>query len=152
MILEKIANRKVATVNGSENLKDAAKIMRDKHVGSLVVVKKEGVREIPIGMLTDRDIVVSTCAFGIPPDGVLVKDVMSSEFVSAKISDSFYHVLHLMKEHGIHRIPIVDSSGGLTGIVSSRELLAVLSDELGIVVQVADRQHEVESERRPHLL
>ena len=152
MILEKIANRKVVTVAGSENLKEASKLMRDRHVGSLVVVKKEGLREIPVGVLTDRDIVVSTCAFGIPPDGVLVRDVMSSEFVSAKISDSFYHVLNLMKEHGINRIPLVDGTGSLSGIVTSHELLAVLADELDLVVKVADRQHEVESERRPHLL
>jgi CBS domain-containing protein len=152
MILEKIAQRNVATISASETLKEASKVMRDRHVGSLVVVKKEGIREVPVGMLTDRDIVVSTCAFGIPPDGVLVKDVMSSEFVSARISDSFYHVLQLMKEHGVHRIPVVDSAGALTGIVSSHELLSVLADELGIVVKVTDRQHEVESERRPHLL
>jgi len=120
--------------------------------GSLVVVKKEGLREIPVGVLTDRDIVVSTCAFGIPPDGVLVREVMSSEFVSAKISDSFYYVLNLMREHGINQIPLVDGTGSLSGIVSSHELLAVLADELDLVMKVADRQHEVEAERRPHLL
>jgi CBS domain-containing protein len=152
MILEKIANKRVATITAQENLRDAAKVMRDQHVGSLVVVKKEGIREVPVGVLTDRDIVVSTCAFGIPPDSVAVKDVMSVNFVSAKIHDGFYHVLNLMKEHGIKRVPLVNAENSLVGMVSTHELLSVLSDELGVVVKVTDRQHEVENERRPHLL
>ena len=152
MILDKIANKKVATVLQSANLQDAAKVMRDQHVGSVVVVKKEGIRELPVGTITDRDIVVSTSAFGIPPDSVLVRDVMSASFVCAKISDGFYRVLNLMKEHGIKRVPLVDSEGVLAGMVSTHELIAVLSDELNTVVKVTDRQHEVEGERRPRLI
>jgi CBS domain-containing protein len=149
MILEKIANKNVVTVPENATMLEAAKAMRDHHVGSVIVVDQKAGRKIPLGIITDRDIVVSTSAFGIPPNSIYVKDVMSSTLVTAKKSDSLNHVLNLMKEHGVKRIPLTDSEGVLMGIVSTHELMAVLSDELSEVVKVTERQHQVENERRP---
>ncbi|NDG86017.1 MAG: CBS domain-containing protein [Proteobacteria bacterium] len=149
MILEKIANKKVITVPSNATMLEAAKAMRDYHVGSVIVVEEKSGRKIPLGIVTDRDIVVSTSAFGIPPNSIEVKDVMSGALVSARKNDSLNHVLNLMKEHGVKRIPITDSEGALFGIVTTHELMNVLSDELSEVVRVTERQHQVESERRP---
>jgi CBS domain-containing protein len=149
MILEKIANKNVVTVPANATMLEAAKAMRDSHVGSVIVVEEKAGRKIPLGIVTDRDIVVSTSAFGIAPNSIEVKDVMSGRLVSARKSDSLNHVLNLMKEHGVKRIPITDSEGALFGIVSTHELMGVLSDELSEVVRVTERQHQVESERRP---
>jgi CBS domain-containing protein len=151
MILEKLARKDVVTVPENATMQEAAKAMRDAHVGSVVVVNEKAGRRIPLGIVTDRDIVVSTSAFGIPPASVQVKDVMSASLVSAKKSDSFNHVLNLMREHGVKRIPLVDSEGSLAGMVSTHELISVLADELGVVVKVTERQHQVESDRRPKL-
>ncbi len=152
MILEKIARKDVITVTEGATMQEAAKAMRDHHVGSVVVIDQRGNRKMPVGMVTDRDIVVSTSAFGIPPNSVYVKDVMSSTLVMAKAGDSFNHVLNLMKEHGVKRIPLVDSEGSLVGMISTHELMSVLSDELSVVVGVTERQHQVESDRRPRLV
>ena len=149
MILEKIANKKVITLPANATMLEAAKAMRDYHVGSVIVVEEKSGRKMPLGIVTDRDIVVSTSAFGIPPNSIEVKDVMSGTLVSARKNDSLNHVLNLMKEHGVKRIPITDSEGALFGIVTTHELMSVLSDELGEVVRVTERQHQVESERRP---
>ena len=54
-----------------------------------------------------------------------------------------------MKEHGVKRIPITDTDGALFGIVSTHELMSLLSDEMGEMVKVTERQHQVEAERRP---
>ncbi|MBU6153523.1 MAG: CBS domain-containing protein [Bdellovibrionales bacterium] len=151
MILEKIANRNVVTIPENATMELAAKTMRDQHVGCVVVVEDKGLRKIPIGIITDRDIVVSTSAFGIAPSTVYVRDVMSSAVVTARKNDSFNHVLMLMKEHGVKRIPIVDSEGALMGIVTNHELMTVLSDELNVLLKVTDRQHQVEADRRPRL-
>jgi CBS domain-containing protein len=151
MILEKIANREVVTIPENATMELAAKTMRDQHVGCVVVVEQKGTRKIPVGMITDRDIVVSTSAFGIAPSTVYVRDVMSATLVTARKNDSFNHVLMLMKEHGVKRIPLVDSEGALAGIISTHELLSVLADEINIVVKVTERQHQVESDRRPRL-
>ncbi len=151
MILEKIANRNVVTIPEGATMEMAAKAMRERHVGCVVVVEEKGTRKIPVGMVTDRDIVVSTSAFGISPNTVYVRDVMSATLVTARKSDSFNHILMLMKEHGVKRIPIVDSEGVLAGIITTHEMMRVLSDELNVLVQVTDRQHQVESDRRPKL-
>ena len=149
MILEKIAVKNVVTIPENATMLEAAKAMRDDHVGSVIVVDQSSSRKIPIGIITDRDIVVSTSAFGIPPSSIQVKDVMSATLVTAKKSDSLNHIMNLMKEHGVKRIPITDTDGSLMGIISTHELMKVLSDELGEVVRVTERQREVENERRP---
>jgi CBS domain-containing protein len=151
MILEKITNRNVVTIPEGATMEVAAKTMRDQHVGCVVVVQEKGLRKIPIGMITDRDIVVSTSAFGIAPNTVYVRDVMSATLVTAKKNDSFNHVLMLMKEHGVKRIPVVDSEGALLGIVTTHELMSVLADELNVLLKVTERQHQVETDRRPRL-
>jgi CBS domain-containing protein len=151
MILEKIANRNVVTVPEGATMEFAAKTMRDHHVGCVVVVKEKGTGKVPVGMITDRDIVVSTSAFGISPNTVYVRDVMSATLVTARRNDSFSHVLMLMKEHGVKRIPLVDSEGALSGIVTTHELMSVLADELNILLKVTERQHQLEADRRPRL-
>ncbi len=151
MLLEKIANRNVVTIPENATMELAAKTMRDQHVGCVVVVQEKGLRKIPMGMITDRDIVVSTSAFGIAPNTVYVRDVMSATLVTARKNDSFNHVLMLMREHGVKRIPIVDSEGALMGIVSTHELMSVLADEFNVLLKVTERQHQVESDRRPRL-
>ena len=151
MFLEKITNRNVVTIPEGATMEVAAKTMRDQHVGCVVVVQEKGLRKIPIGMITDRDIVVSTSAFGIAPNTVYVRDVMSATLVTARKNDSFNHVLMLMKEHGVKRIPVVDSEGALMGIVTTHELMSVLADELNVLLKVTERQHQVETDRRPRL-
>jgi len=151
MILEKIAHRNVVTIPQGASMEIAAKTMRDQHVGCVIVIEEKGLKKIPVGMITDRDIVVSTSAFGIAPKSVSVSDVMSATLVTARKNDSFNHVLMLMKEHGVKRIPIVDSEGALFGIVTTHELMGVLVDELNVLIQVTERQHQVESDRRPRL-
>jgi CBS domain-containing protein len=151
MFLEKITNRNVVTIPEGATMEVAAKTMRDQHVGCVVVVQEKGLRKIPIGMITDRDIVVSTSAFGISPNTVYVRDVMSATLVTARKNDSFNHVLMLMKEHGVKRIPVVDSEGALMGIVTTHELMSVLADELNVLLKVTERQHQVETDRRPRL-
>jgi CBS domain-containing protein len=149
MILEKIAIKNVVTVPENASMLEAAKAMRDFHVGSVVVVDQRSSRKMPLGIVTDRDIVVSTSAFGIPPNSIQVKDVMSATLVVAKKNDSLNHIMNLMKEHGVKRIPITDTDGALFGIVSTHELMSLLSDEMGEMVKVTERQHQVEAERRP---
>jgi CBS domain-containing protein len=152
MILEKVATKNVITVPETASMQEAAKVMRDYHVGSVIVVDEKMGRKVPVGIVTDRDIVVSTSAFGIPPNSVYVRDVMSATLVTARRNDSLNHVLMLMKEHGVKRIPLVDADGGLIGLISTHELMSLLSDELNTVVRITERQHQVESDRRPKII
>lgn len=87
MIIEKIAQNPVITVSKNAGVDEAAKLMRDAHVGDLVVVELDERGEIPVSILTDRDIVVSTIALGIDPRTLRVEDIMSIGLVTAKAGD-----------------------------------------------------------------
>ena len=149
MLLQKIATRNAVTVSANATIEEAAKVMREYHVGDLVVVKKEGDRTRPIGIITDRDIVVSTTAFGVAPWDASVADTMVSPFVTARVTDHIDHVLNLMKEHGIKRVPLVNEEGDLTGIISADDITTFLSSELSDVTKIIPRQRDVEIHRRP---
>lgn len=140
--------KNVVTAFPEATIQEVAQQMRDFHVGDVVIVKIEDEVTVPIGILTDRDIVLSTVAFGISPEEVLARDVMTPTLATAKITDSFYHILNLMKENGVRRVPLVTPAGHLTGIVSSEDIVEILATELSDLVKIKEKQHEVELDRR----
>ncbi len=153
MSLERIAKKYVATITPEATVQDAAKMMRELHVGDVIIVKPglELGTSAPIGILTDRDIIVSTVAFGVDPKTVLVKDVMSLNLTTAKITDSVFHVINLMKENGIKRIPLIDSEGTLVGILSADDLIGMLASEMTDISKIIEQQRNVEFVRRRRL-
>jgi CBS domain-containing protein len=96
----------------TEMIVDAAKRMRTSHVGDLVIVEARGERQVPVGILTDRDIVIRGLA-GDPAHltYLLVSDLMTDELVTAEEHESTEAALMKMQEHGVRRLPIVDSEG-----------------------------------------
>ena len=114
------------------SLRDAALLMRNQHVGALVVVeKKEGVTR-PVGILTDRDIVVAVVAVpGARPEGIRVADAMSSKLAVAREDDGLFEVAQRMSERAVRRLPVVAPDGSLKGIVTLDDVLRVISAELG---------------------
>jgi CBS domain-containing protein len=149
MLLEKIGTKNVVTVSATSTIEEASKIMRECHVGDLVVTQKTGNRIRPVGIITDRDIVVSVCAFGVAPWNANVGDIMIAPFVMASIADSMDHILNLMQEHGVKRIPLENAEGDLVGIVSSDDLTRYLASELNVIGKILPRQKEMEARRRP---
>lgn len=147
----RVGKKAVVTVTPQSSIQEAAKRMRDFHVGDVVVVSEEGVRSQPIGIITDRDIVLSTVAFGLAPDEVCVSDIMLRSLTTARSSDTVFRVLNIMKEQGIRRVPLVDETGTLMGIVSSEDIFEFLTHELSDVAQITEKQHTVENERRRRL-
>lgn len=148
MSMKKIATKNVITIGPKATILEAAKKMREFHVGDLIVIPDSMQKSVPLGILTDRDIVMSTVAFGVAPDTVYVEDVMAPTLVTAKTNDNFYHVLNLMKEHGIRRIPLVDGGGTVAGIVCADDILATLAGELNDVAKITEKQRNVEVSRR----
>jgi CBS domain-containing protein len=114
------------------SLREAALLMRDRHVGALVVVeKKEGVAR-PVGILTDRDIVVAVVA--VPearPEAIRVADAMSARPAVAREDEGLFEVVQRMSERAVRRLPVVAPDGSLKGIVTLDDVLRVMSAELG---------------------
>lgn len=148
MDLRKIGKRKVATVYDDTNVADAARIMRDSHLGDVVVIDHSEGKITPVGILTDRDIVMSTTALGLSPADFKVEDIMTHTLVTARSDDSLTHVIDLMKNHGVKRIPLVSESGELDAILAIEDVTRFLAEELHALSQVYERQRAMEEERR----
>jgi CBS domain-containing protein len=140
----------VVTIHRSEEVMAAAALMRERHVGYLVVAETDladgGVR--PVGVLTDRDIVVSIVARGADPRSLRVEDVMTREPVCARDSDSISDALETMRRIGVRRVPVVDSLGRLAGVLSLDDILDALSDQLANVAGSIRSEQLVENVMR----
>lgn len=118
----------------------AAKLMRQHHTGDLVVIdQSEGGRE-PVGMITDRDIVVQVLAIGRDPSMTRVMEVMNAPLVIASGSEDLDTALDRMREHGVRRLPIVDDAGNLLGIVTLDDLLRVHARQAGALLDVISKE------------
>src|SRR5271165_2179341 len=106
---------RVATVTTEETLQRAACAMRDRHVGCLVVTQAGH----PIGILTDRDLVLRAIAEGKDPRVSRVGDFTTYDPITVSDSDGFETAAQRMRLHGIRRLPIVDASGEVVGIVTA---------------------------------
>ena len=131
-----------------ETVQGAALLMRTHHVGDLVVVDQTDGERIPIGIITDRDIVVSVIALGLDPASLLVGDIMSDDLLTTAEDDDVYETIERMRFRGIRRVPVVSGGGSLTGIVSVDDLLEFLAEEMGELSRISTHQQAHEKRAR----
>lgn len=144
-----ICNRAVAFTTRDTPIAAAAKLMRQGHIGSLVIVEQmNGGKRIPVGIVTDRDIVVEVIATGLDPAVITVGDVMERELVVGRESDSVLQTLEIMRFKGVRRLPTVDGEGQLVGIVTVDDILEVLSEELSELSRIVAREQAREASAR----
>lgn len=145
-----ICNREVVIARRDTSLTEAAKLMREHHVGSLVVVVERGVERVPVGILTDRDIVVAAVAKELDVRRLTVAEVMSSGVFVVREQDGLAEVLRAMREHGVRRVPVVTPSGALAGILTIDDMLELVAEELGDFVRTVGHERVREARlRRP---
>lgn len=146
-------SRRVVLAHPEESLTEAARRMLDQHVGCLVVVDAvERPAPVPIGILTDRDIVVRSVARG--RRGLdTVGAVMTANPVTARQDEPIETVIQRMRSSGVKRMPIVNAAGGLEGIVSFDDLLAFVQRELSALSSLSERERFQEyEEEEPDLV
>ena len=131
-----------------ETVQGAALLMRKYHVGDLVVVDQAEHERLPVGIITDRDIVVSVIALGLDPASLLVGDLMSDELLTSSEDDDVYETIERMRFRGIRRAPVVNRAGGLAGIVSVDDLLEFLAEEMGELSRISSHQQAHEKRAR----
>jgi CBS domain-containing protein len=138
--------RDVAIGNKDMTVQDAAQLMRRHHVGN-VVVAEEGPsgRKIPVGIVTDRDIVMSVVATALDPAVYTLGDVVTEALVTAHEDDGIFESLQRMRVHGVRRMPVVDQEGGLVGIVSVDDLIQLLSEEMSELAKLILREQAREA-------
>jgi len=123
--------------------------MRQGHIGSLVIFEQmNGGKRIPVGIVTDRDIVVEVIATGLDPAVITVGDVMERELVVGRESDSVLQTLEIMRFKGVRRLPTVDGEGQLVGIVTVDDILEVLSEALSELSRIVAREQARDASAR----
>lgn len=144
MNVGEICNRTVVFATEEMSLKEAAALMRDEHVGSLIVVQETSSGRFVVGILTDRDIAVVAMAREFDPQTLRVADIMSTDLVCAKEDDSVNDVLAMMRSHGVRRVPVTTEQGALIGIVTLDDMLEVVAEEMRGFVQAIEsaQKHE----------
>jgi CBS domain-containing protein len=151
MCVGNICRRDVVTIAPQASLEDAARLMRERHVGMVVVVEPsaDGVDQMVQGVLTDRDIVVSVLGRGADPKDLKVFDVMTREPHLAVYSQSLATVLQLMRARGIHRVPVVGERGELVGVLSIDDALDMLALQLTAIAGAVRDEQSRERKLRP---
>lgn len=142
-----VCNRAVVSIRSGANLSEASRLMREAHVGSVIVVDEASPRRA-VGIVTDRDIVVEAVAAGIDPATLTVAEIMGRGLVVAREDDDALVSLKAMRRRGVRRLPVVDEGGALCGIVSLDDLLEAGSVALNDVVQAIASERALESWRR----
>jgi CBS domain-containing protein len=143
-----ICTRSVTIAFKQTPLNGAARLMRENHVGCLVVVDEVGGKRIVVGVLTDRDIVTAVVASDLDPSTLQVQDVMSTDLVTAREDDSLIDLMHTMRRKGVRRIPVVDEQDELIGVVTLDDVLDILAQELGLLVAAIDSEGQRERQIR----
>lgn len=147
MLVGEYCNRDVIVVSQNASIPEAAGLMRTHHVGDLVVVREEGPRRIPAGLLTDRDIVVELLAKGVDLDTVTVGDVMSYELLAVREGEDLLETLKLMRAKGVRRVPVVDQNEALTGILAVDDMIELLAEMLVDVSRLIIREQRREQQK-----
>ena len=136
--------RNVVVVKRHTAIPAAAKLMRHEHVGCLVVVDDLDER-VPVGIVTDRDIVVGVVAAELDPSTMKVGEIMSERPVTVTEDDDSLDTLRMMRLKGVRRVPVVSPAGLLVGIVTLDDLLGVLAGEFDNLVHTIDNERSRES-------
>lgn len=147
MSLADLCNRSPVTIAADASLVDAAQLMRNRHVGFLIVTP-DGGEGPPIGVLTDRDIVIEVISKGVDPTTVRASDAMTREPLVVSMEASPEQVLAQMRAFGVRRAPVIDPAGRLVGVVALDDLLDWLADAIGNAAAVVRHEQRVERQLR----
>lgn len=126
----------------------AARLMREHHTGSLVVIDKLGDKVVPVGMITDRDVAVGVVALGLDPELTMVGDVMCPEIVCVREDAGAAEVAALMRQKGLRRLPIINAAGELVDLISADDLIQLLAEEMSDLARMITSEERREKQMR----
>ena len=149
MSIGELCNRNVVIAHRDESVLEAAKLMRNHHVGDVVIVTNDGDRKIPVGIMTDRDIVIELVAEQVDPATISLGDAMVGELLTVKEGDELLTAIETMRSKGVRRAPVVGNDGALIGILTLDDVLDVLSEALNDLTLLTGREQRREHETRP---
>ena len=126
MSLERFCRKPMVTILPKQAIHDAALMMRDHHVGAVLVVEDER----PVGIVTDRDIVLRAVVEGRDPETTPVRDIMSRNLTAVRHDEKIDDAVSAIRAAGVRRVPILDATGKAVGMVALDDLVVLMAGEL----------------------
>lgn len=148
MAIGEFCNREVIISNRDDTVLEAAKLMREFHVGDVVVVEQRGKERVPVGILTDRDIVVEIVSQEVDAASILVGDAMSSELLTVNENEQLTDLVQKMYGKAVRRVPVVNANGALVGIVTTDDVIDLIAEQLNSLVGLVQREQHREKMTR----
>lgn len=148
MPIREICTRDVAVADRAMTIQEAAQVMRRQHVGNVVVVQDRDGKKVPVGIVTDRDIVVSAVATKLDLEIFTVGDLAMQKLTSCREDEGILECIRKMRLKGIRRMPVVDRDGGLVGIVTVDDVIELLAEEMNAVGKLIALEHLLEVEHK----
>jgi CBS domain-containing protein len=137
MSVERICQRDVDTARLDESVFQAAERMHQRTVGALVVVDKA---HVPVGIVTDRDLMVRVIAAERDPQTTTVKEIMTPNPKTVTEMAEIEFVISLMQDGAFRRVPVVNDLGHLVGIVTLDDILLLFSEGFSLVGRLLERE------------
>jgi len=128
MSLERFCRKPVVTVLPNQTVHDVALKMRGHHVGAVVVVEEDR----PVGIVTDRDIVLRVILEARDPETTPVRHIMSRDLALVRDDEKIDDAVRSIREAGVRRLPIVDAKGKVVGMVTLDDLVVLIAGELSV--------------------
>ncbi|HPV32157.1 MAG TPA: CBS domain-containing protein [Methylotenera sp.] len=148
MTISAICNREVITVQRDATILHVASLMRQYHVGDVVVIENHKDKTVPVGIVTDRDVVVEVVATELDSAVITAGDIMVHGLITIKENSGVLEAITLMSSKGIRRLPVVGDEGSLLGIITLDDLLLLLGKELGAFSKLVAREQKNEATKR----
>ena len=136
------------TVSRGTRVAEAAVLMRKHHIGAVVLADRQEGACKPVGILTDRDIVVEVVAAGLDARALTVDEIAQGPIYTASVDASSSELVHEMSKHGVRRLPVLNADGTLAGIVSLDDVLLELAGPLMAVGKLPGRERRLEARSR----
>lgn len=148
MPISEVCNREVIIVQPDDSVLEAARLMRLHHVGDVLVVEEHGGSRVPVGIVTDRDLVVEIMSAQLDPASISVKDIMVSELVTVPEDAGLFEAIEYMHAKGVRRLPVVDRNGGLVGIFTLDDLIELFAEEMTSLAKLVKHEQKKEAATR----
>jgi len=148
MLLKDVCTLDVACCGPNTTVREAAKAMRRSHVGDLIVVDDPEGERTPIGIVTDRDLVLEVLGNGLDPNHTAVARLMRQPVVIANEDEDITAVIARMRTHAVRRVPVVNTRGATVGIITLDDLLRMLVHEAGTLLEIVSNEQNQERRTR----
>lgn len=139
-----ICTREVVYCGRDAGVLEVAQLMRNHHVGDLIVAERRNGRLEPLGIVTDRDLVVKVLAEGVAAEALTAGDLMTRELVTVAETASVHEAIERMRAEGIRRLPVVGADGAMVGVLSADDVTEFIAEELTGLARIGPRQSVLE--------